>query len=94
MTRTPELSLVLLLCAATVLTVGPTNWATAQQSMKVSHKTVKIGDLDIFYREAGPKNAPRLPDQLARGGDDGRGRDGHAVDERLIPGSNQSCRAI
>jgi pimeloyl-ACP methyl ester carboxylesterase len=25
---------------------------------KVCHRTVKIGDLDIFYREAGPKDAP------------------------------------
>jgi len=28
--------------------------------MKVTHKTVKIGDLDIFYREAGPKGAPAV----------------------------------
>lgn len=26
----------------------------------VFHKTVKVGDLDIFYREAGSKNAPNL----------------------------------
>ncbi len=24
------------------------------------HKTVKVGDLDIFYREAGPKDAPAI----------------------------------
>jgi pimeloyl-ACP methyl ester carboxylesterase len=29
-------------------------------STKVTHKTVKVGDLDIFYREAGPKDAPTL----------------------------------
>src|SRR5262249_17919710 len=29
-------------------------------AMKVTHKTVKIGDLDIFYREAGPKGAPAV----------------------------------
>jgi len=28
--------------------------------MKVTHKAVKIGDLDIFYREAGPKGAPAV----------------------------------
>jgi pimeloyl-ACP methyl ester carboxylesterase len=28
--------------------------------MKVTHKTVKVGDLDIFYREAGPKDAPAI----------------------------------
>jgi pimeloyl-ACP methyl ester carboxylesterase len=27
---------------------------------KVAHRTVKIDDLDIFYREAGPKDAPTL----------------------------------
>ena len=27
---------------------------------KVHYKTVKVGDLDIFYREAGPKDAPTL----------------------------------
>jgi pimeloyl-ACP methyl ester carboxylesterase len=28
------------------------------QTTKVAHRTVRIGDLDIFYREAGPKDAP------------------------------------
>jgi pimeloyl-ACP methyl ester carboxylesterase len=27
---------------------------------KVTHRTVKVGDLDIFYREAGPKDAPAV----------------------------------
>jgi pimeloyl-ACP methyl ester carboxylesterase len=27
---------------------------------KVAHRTVKVGDLDIFYREAGPKDAPAV----------------------------------
>jgi pimeloyl-ACP methyl ester carboxylesterase len=27
---------------------------------KVTHRTVKVGDLDIFYREAGPKGAPAV----------------------------------
>jgi pimeloyl-ACP methyl ester carboxylesterase len=30
------------------------------QTPVVLHKTVKVGDLDIFYREAGPKDAPTL----------------------------------
>jgi pimeloyl-ACP methyl ester carboxylesterase len=30
----------------------------AEVSSKISYRTVKIGALDIFYREAGPKNAP------------------------------------
>ena len=29
-------------------------------STQVTHKTVKVGDLDIFYREAGPKDAPAV----------------------------------
>jgi pimeloyl-ACP methyl ester carboxylesterase len=29
-------------------------------SPKVSHRTVKVGELDVFYREAGPKGAPAL----------------------------------
>ena len=29
-------------------------------STKVTHKTVKVGDLDIFYREAGPHDAPAI----------------------------------
>jgi pimeloyl-ACP methyl ester carboxylesterase len=27
---------------------------------KVSHRTVKVGGLDVFYREAGPKDAPAV----------------------------------
>ena len=30
------------------------------RSTKVAHKTVKVGDLDVFYREAGPKDAPAV----------------------------------
>ncbi len=30
----------------------------AAEPPKTHHKTVKVGDLDIFYREAGPKDAP------------------------------------
>jgi hypothetical protein len=40
--------------------LGLTNSVSAQQSVKVFHKTVKVGDLDIFYREAGPKDAPTI----------------------------------
>jgi pimeloyl-ACP methyl ester carboxylesterase len=29
-------------------------------STKVTHKTVKVGDLDVFYREAGPKDGPAV----------------------------------
>src|SRR5215813_9398523 len=30
------------------------------QTTKVAHRTVKVRDLDIFYREVGPKDAPTL----------------------------------
>lgn len=39
------------------LALGSTNTLHAQPlppAGKVLHKTVKVGDLDIFYREAGP----------------------------------------
>jgi pimeloyl-ACP methyl ester carboxylesterase len=42
---------------AIALALGVT--ASAQQP-EVFHKTVKVGDLDIFYREAGPKDAPTI----------------------------------
>jgi pimeloyl-ACP methyl ester carboxylesterase len=30
------------------------------RSTNVTHKTVNVGDLDIFYREAGPNDAPAI----------------------------------
>jgi pimeloyl-ACP methyl ester carboxylesterase len=30
------------------------------RSTKVVHKTKRVGDLDIFYREAGPNDAPAI----------------------------------
>lgn len=34
--------------------------ASAADAPKVYHRTAKVGDLDIFYREAGPKDAPAV----------------------------------
>ncbi len=54
---------------ATVLAgepVSPRPLATCNAKEKeivnrtVSHKTIKVGELDIFYREAGPKDAPTI----------------------------------
>ena len=53
-------SLALSLFAATAWALGLTNSASAQQPVRVSHKTVKVGGLDIFYREAGPTDAPTI----------------------------------
>jgi pimeloyl-ACP methyl ester carboxylesterase len=33
---------------------------TDSDSSKVLHRTARIGDLDIFYRESGPKDAPTI----------------------------------
>jgi pimeloyl-ACP methyl ester carboxylesterase len=30
------------------------------QTPKVAHRTVKVRGLDVFYREAGPKDAPAV----------------------------------
>src|SRR5262245_30299084 len=60
MIGTTKLALALSLFAATAWILGLTNSVSAQQSVKVLHKTVKVSDLDIFYREAGPKDAPTL----------------------------------
>jgi pimeloyl-ACP methyl ester carboxylesterase len=57
---TTKFTLALSLFAVTAWIPGLTNSVSAQQSVKVLHKTVKVGDLDIFYREAGPKDAPTL----------------------------------
>jgi pimeloyl-ACP methyl ester carboxylesterase len=50
----------LALVAAWVSLLGMDGPVRAQQPTNVHHKTVKVGDLDIFYREAGPKDAPAI----------------------------------
>jgi pimeloyl-ACP methyl ester carboxylesterase len=57
-TTKPRSTLPLL--AAIAWTLGLTNSVSAQQPVDVLHKTVKVGDLDIFYREAGSKDAPTV----------------------------------
>ena len=47
------------LLAAMALVLVP-NGHGSDQPPVVLHKTVKVGDLDIFYREAGPKDAPTV----------------------------------
>ncbi len=60
MTRTTKRNVVLALAATAAMILGPTQLGAAQEPPKVLHKTAKIGDLDIFYREAGPKDAPAI----------------------------------
>lgn len=50
----------LLLLAILAGAIVPANTAFAQATAEVRHKTVKVGDLDVFYREAGPKDAPTI----------------------------------
>lgn len=50
----------LALLALTAFGMGLAGRASAQSPPQVLHKTAKVGDLDIFYREAGPKDAPTI----------------------------------
>ncbi len=47
-------------CLFTTMVLGIGQPASAHQPVAVRHKTMKVGDLDIFYREAGPKDAPAI----------------------------------
>src|SRR5882672_5774480 len=71
MTRTTKIALALSLFAATVFTGGLTKSAAAGKAaparsnarsdkVRVFYKSVKVGDLDIFYREAGSTTAPTV----------------------------------
>lgn len=71
MTRTTQLTFAIALTAAISWTAGLSSPAAAQQTapsqltnrtatLSVAHKTIKVDDLDIFYREAGPKVAPTV----------------------------------
>ena len=60
MIRTTRSRLTLCLFATSAWTLGLIGSASAQPPVEVLHKTVKVGDLDIFYREAGPKDAPAI----------------------------------
>ena len=56
MTRSSNPRMLLTLTAASALILGLGGHATAQQPV-VHHKTVKVGELDIFYREAAGTSA-------------------------------------
>jgi hypothetical protein len=60
MIRTAKSHSTLFLFAAAAWALGSTDRASAQPPVEVLHRTVKVGDLDIFYREAGPKDAPTV----------------------------------
>src|SRR5262249_322622 len=43
-----------------LLTPDPNPRDPMIQTTKVAHRTIKARDLDVFYREAGPKDAPAV----------------------------------
>jgi pimeloyl-ACP methyl ester carboxylesterase len=58
--------IIILMLAAPALIIGMSNHGdalsthAARDASKVFHRTIKVGELEIFYREAGPKDAPAL----------------------------------
>lgn len=50
----------LLLCTVTKNVIGDNHQVTGGAKPRVSYRTVKIDGLDIFYREAGSKDAPTV----------------------------------
>lgn len=71
MTRPSKMTLIGSIVALLAILIGITPWSDAQElaaaravplasPAQTVHKTVKVGDLDIFYREAGPKDAPTI----------------------------------
>ena len=53
-------SFTLAACATTQSTMTPRLSQTENTSHEVQYHTVQVDSLDIFYREAGPKDAPTI----------------------------------
>src|SRR5476651_2375475 len=60
MKRMMRFALAMGLVATVVGALAAAISVAAEPSEKIHYKTVKVGDLDIFYREAGPKDAPTV----------------------------------
>ena len=58
MIRSPNFWLSLAVASASLM--GKDGLVRAEPPTKVHYRTVKVGDLAIFYREAGPKDAPAI----------------------------------
>jgi hypothetical protein len=53
--------IIVLIAVITISITGPfMTKADAQQAYPTLHKTIKVEGLDIFYREAGPEDAPTI----------------------------------
>src|SRR5882672_6995734 len=48
------------IAVAMLFAVDPAESSDSARGIQVVHRTVKVGDLDIFYREAGSKDAPTV----------------------------------
>ena len=57
-----SLKKVIVLAAVITISIAGlfTTKADAQQAYPTLHKTIKLDELDIFYREAGPADAPTI----------------------------------
>jgi pimeloyl-ACP methyl ester carboxylesterase len=60
MSRTTRTAVASALMMVTVWTIASSSLFAADSSPQVLYKTAKVGDLDIFYREAGSKDAPTV----------------------------------
>ena len=68
MTHSTKFPPALGLAAAVLLTLGSGSVLAqppAADPPQVYHKTVKVGGVDLFYRDAGPKDAPVRPSVVA-----------------------------
>jgi len=56
----PSLKKIVSVASAAVLSISMMSSAVASQETQTQFKTVKVDNLDIFYREAGKKDAPTI----------------------------------
>ena len=46
-----------ILTALTISISSPSSWATTSELNPITYQSVEVGDVSVFYREAGPKDA-------------------------------------
>ena len=51
---------VIAICIAGLFTIRADAQQASAASYPTLHKTIKVDELDIFYREAGPEGAPTI----------------------------------
>jgi pimeloyl-ACP methyl ester carboxylesterase len=60
MIRTTKWNLASTLLTIALWGLAPAHPVSAAEAPRVHYKSVKVGDVDIFYREAGPRDAPAI----------------------------------